>query len=67
MIEGLLAAWFVAAFVVAWRVGMWMSLPFLWLFLQGYSYMFLLSTYSLWSDRKLGRSGLGQTQSEQSS
>jgi cellulose synthase/poly-beta-1,6-N-acetylglucosamine synthase-like glycosyltransferase len=47
LLEGLLASWFAAAFVLAWHMGMWLSLPFLYLFLQGYSYMFLLSTLSL--------------------
>lgn len=46
VIEGLLACWFVAAFVLAWRMGMWASLPFLYLFLQGYCYMYLLSFLS---------------------
>ena len=53
LLEGLLASWFAATFVLAWKLGMWMSLPFLYLFLQGYSYMFLLSTLSL---RDRGRS-----------
>jgi hypothetical protein len=48
VVEGLLAVWFTVAFVLAWRLGMWYSLPFLYLFLQGYSYMFLLSTLSTW-------------------
>ena len=43
LVEGLLAVYFAACFVVAVRLAMWPSLPFLWLFLQGYSYMFLLS------------------------
>ncbi len=47
-IEGLLALWFMACFILAWRSGMWMSLPFLYLFLQGYSYMYLLSVSSAW-------------------
>jgi cellulose synthase/poly-beta-1,6-N-acetylglucosamine synthase-like glycosyltransferase len=42
-LEGLFAAFFAACFVLAWRWGLWLSLPFLYLFLQGYSYMFLLS------------------------
>ncbi len=41
--EGLLAAWFLACFVWAVVDGMWASLPFLWLFLQGYGFLFLLS------------------------
>ena len=57
LLEGLLASWFAASFVLAWKLGMWMSLPFLYLFLQGYSYMFLLSTLSLRGSRK-GHSSL---------
>ena len=41
--EGLLALWFAACFVYAAVDGMWASLPFLWLFLQGYGFLFLLS------------------------
>lgn len=46
-LEGLLAAWFAYAFLRASLSGMWMSLPFLWLFLQGYVYVFLLSLHSV--------------------
>lgn len=41
--EGLLAAWFLGCFVWSVVDGMWASLPFLWLFLQGYGFLFLLS------------------------
>jgi cellulose synthase/poly-beta-1,6-N-acetylglucosamine synthase-like glycosyltransferase len=41
--EGLLAAWFLGCFVYAAVVGMWASLPFLFLFLHGYGFLFLLS------------------------
>jgi cellulose synthase/poly-beta-1,6-N-acetylglucosamine synthase-like glycosyltransferase len=41
--EGILAAYFLVCFWVALRRGMWMSLPFLYLFLQGYTYLFCLS------------------------
>ena len=41
--EGLLAAWFAVCFGWAVADGMWASLPFLWLFLQGYGFLFLLS------------------------
>lgn len=43
LFEGLLATYFafVTGLAVYWQ--MWASLPFLYLFLQGYSYMFLLS------------------------
>ncbi|MFQ5349190.1 MAG: cellulose synthase family protein [Thermoanaerobaculia bacterium] len=43
LVEGLLAAYFCLCFVIAVRLHMWPSLPFLYLFLQGYTYMFLLS------------------------
>jgi cellulose synthase/poly-beta-1,6-N-acetylglucosamine synthase-like glycosyltransferase len=41
--EGALAVYSLACFCVALRRGMWMSLPFLYLFLQGYTYLFCLS------------------------
>ncbi len=43
LVEGLLAVYFAVCFAVAIRLHMWPSLPFLYLFLQGYTYMFLLS------------------------
>ena len=43
VIEGLLAFYFACCFVAAWRMGLWMSMPFLYLFLHGYTYIFLLS------------------------
>lgn len=43
ILEGLFALYFAASLVYAAAVGMWMSLPFLYLFFQGYAYMFLLS------------------------
>ncbi|MFQ5524761.1 MAG: cellulose synthase family protein [Thermoanaerobaculia bacterium] len=46
VLEGLLAGWFVIAFLLAWQWGMWSSLPFLYLFLQGYCYMYALSMVS---------------------
>ncbi len=45
-VEGVLAVWFVVAFALAWHWGMWLSLPFLYLFLQGYCYMYTLSLLS---------------------
>jgi cellulose synthase/poly-beta-1,6-N-acetylglucosamine synthase-like glycosyltransferase len=45
LIEGILALYFAVAFVYAFQRGMWMSLPFLYLFVQGYAYMFLLSIF----------------------
>jgi cellulose synthase/poly-beta-1,6-N-acetylglucosamine synthase-like glycosyltransferase len=41
--EALFALWFLGCFAYAAAAGMWASLPFLWLFLQGYSYITLLS------------------------
>ena len=38
-VESLLAAYFTACFAVAVATEMWLSLPFLWLFLQGYGYV----------------------------
>ncbi|MEM6792623.1 MAG: cellulose synthase family protein [Acidobacteriota bacterium] len=38
-VEAALALYFIACFVFAIQLGMWFSLPFLWLFLQGYVYM----------------------------
>jgi cellulose synthase/poly-beta-1,6-N-acetylglucosamine synthase-like glycosyltransferase len=40
LLEGAFAAWFLAAFAAACRLEMWLSLPFLYLFLQGYAAMF---------------------------
>ncbi len=45
-IEGILAVWFAVVFVLAWQWGMWLSLPFLYLFLQGYCYIYALSLFS---------------------
>jgi cellulose synthase/poly-beta-1,6-N-acetylglucosamine synthase-like glycosyltransferase len=44
--EGLFAAFFVGCFALAGSTAMWESLPFLWLFLHGYSYMLFLSLES---------------------
>jgi hypothetical protein len=41
-LEAAFAAYFVLCFYLAWRHEMWLSLPFLYLFLQGYVYMTLL-------------------------
>jgi len=38
-----LAIYFAVCFMIAIQLRMWPSLPFLYLFLQGYTYMFLLS------------------------
>ncbi len=42
-LEGTLAIYFVVCFALAWKLEMWPSLFFLYLFLHGYCYMFLLS------------------------
>src|SRR6185295_621372 len=42
-LEGVFALYFLGCTLWAFRAGMWMSIPFLYLFLQGFSYMFLLS------------------------
>lgn len=54
LIEGVLALYFAVAFLYALQRGMWMSLPFLYLFIQGYAYMFLLSVFPF-----LGRGSAG--------
>ncbi len=41
-LEGLFALYFLVCCALAFGSGMWMSIPFLWLFLQGYGYMFVL-------------------------
>jgi cellulose synthase/poly-beta-1,6-N-acetylglucosamine synthase-like glycosyltransferase len=46
VVEGLLALYFALCFPIAGILGMWLSLPFLYLFLQGYWYIFLLSLSS---------------------
>jgi cellulose synthase/poly-beta-1,6-N-acetylglucosamine synthase-like glycosyltransferase len=43
LIEGVLAVCFVVCFGLAWILDMWPSLFFLYLFLHGYTYVFLLS------------------------
>jgi cellulose synthase/poly-beta-1,6-N-acetylglucosamine synthase-like glycosyltransferase len=42
LVEGLLAAYLGGCLAGAVGQGMWVSLPFLWLFFQGYLYLFLL-------------------------
>ena len=46
LLEGVLTVWFIIAFLLAIQWGMWSSLPFLYLFLQGYCYMYGLSLVS---------------------
>ncbi len=40
-LEAILAGYFVVCFLLAFKFEMWLSIPFLYLFLQGYTYMFL--------------------------
>ncbi len=42
-VEGALALYFAGCCIAAAYLGMWASLPFLYLFLQGYGYLFLLA------------------------
>ena len=46
VLEGLFALYFAVTVVLAWRWGMWLSIPFLALFLHGYGYMFWLTLRS---------------------
>ncbi len=41
MTEGLFALYFTLSVILAWMLAMWSSMPFLYLFLHGYWYMFL--------------------------
>jgi cellulose synthase/poly-beta-1,6-N-acetylglucosamine synthase-like glycosyltransferase len=50
VIEGLLALYFLGVTIYAAAVGMWMSIPFLLLFVQGYGYMAVLSYLPSWRD-----------------
>ncbi len=42
-LEALFALYFLVCTIYAYKVGMWMSIPFLYLFVQGYGYMAVLS------------------------
>lgn len=42
-IERALTVYSIVCFVAAWKLEMWLSIPFLYLFVQGYTYMALLS------------------------
>ena len=50
VIEGLLALYFLGITIYAAARGMWMSIPFLLLFVQGYGYMAVLSYLPAWRD-----------------
>ena len=43
LVEGLFAGYFTLSVALAWMLDMWSSLPFLYLFLHGYWYIFLLT------------------------
>jgi len=45
VIEGLFAVYFTLSVALAWMLEMWSSLPFLYLFLHGYWYIFLLTLF----------------------
>ena len=45
LIEGLFAIYFTLSVALAWMLEMWSSLPFLYLFLHGYWYIFLLTLF----------------------
>ena len=51
-LEGAFALYFLGCTFWALRAGMWMSVPFLYLFLQGFSYMFLLSVLPWFGRRR---------------
>lgn len=51
-LEALLALYFIGCFLVAAGLGMWWSMPFLWLFLQGYVYMTWLGVEPALSPRR---------------
>jgi cellulose synthase/poly-beta-1,6-N-acetylglucosamine synthase-like glycosyltransferase len=51
-LEGLFALYFLGCTLWALWAGMWMSIPFLYLFLQGFSYMFLLSVLPRFGRRR---------------
>ena len=52
LIEGLFAVYFFVCLLTAASLEMWFSLPFLYLFFQGYGYMFALSIAALWRRSK---------------
>lgn len=51
VLEAGLALYFVTCFVLAIHFRMWLSIPFLWLFLQGYVYMTWLGIEGSWPRR----------------
>ena len=51
-LEALLALYFIGCFLAAIQLGMWWSMPFLWLFLQGYVYMTWLGVEPAFGPRR---------------
>jgi cellulose synthase/poly-beta-1,6-N-acetylglucosamine synthase-like glycosyltransferase len=62
-LEAALALYFLGCTIAAWILGMWMSIPFLLLFVQGYGYMAMLSYFpslrEWWERMKAGRGVVG--------
>src|SRR5579863_43116 len=56
-VEAVLAAYFTLCTIFAAMTGMWMSVPFLLLFVQGYGYMALLSVVPAMDGLRLARAG----------
>jgi cellulose synthase/poly-beta-1,6-N-acetylglucosamine synthase-like glycosyltransferase len=65
ILEAVLAVYFIGCTLYAAWAGMWLSLPFLFLFVQGYGYMSLLSVTPAFDGFRLARAG-ASWQSEQS-
>ena len=57
-LEAFFAFYFIACFIVAVRLEMWLSIPFLYLFLHGYVHMFLMGLAPLLPWRKNARGAL---------
>jgi cellulose synthase/poly-beta-1,6-N-acetylglucosamine synthase-like glycosyltransferase len=57
VVEAVLAAYFIGCTVYAAMHGMWLSVPFLLLFVQGYGYMALLSIVPALDGLRLARTG----------
>ncbi len=58
-VEAFLAFYFAACFVLAFELEMWLSIPFLYLFLHGYTYMFLLGVAPLERRKRLQAAAAG--------
>ncbi len=54
-LEAFFAFYFIACFIAAIRLEMWLSIPFLYLFLHGYWHMFLMGVGPLLPHRRLRR------------